>query len=56
MATALGKQLRACGIDTVVLDERESHTKCAMYALRDDRYIVTQTDGPLFEQVANFIC
>ena len=41
MFSGLGKYLRACGIDTVILQGHEAHVRCVDIAVQDNRFIIT---------------
>lgn len=45
MLQGLGKNLRRCGIDTVILENDQDHKECARYAIDEKRYILTKK-GP----------
>ncbi|CAH1105749.1 unnamed protein product [Psylliodes chrysocephalus] len=42
MLQGLGKKLRSCGIDTVILENNQDHTVCVKYAVDENRYILTK--------------
>ncbi|KAJ8966185.1 hypothetical protein NQ317_011249 [Molorchus minor] len=42
MLQGLGKKLRSCGIDCVILDNHEDHMLCVKYAQDERRYILTK--------------
>ncbi|XP_013783154.1 exonuclease mut-7 homolog [Limulus polyphemus] len=41
MLQGLGRNLRICGVDTVILENADDHDKAAKVAQREDRYILT---------------
>ncbi|KAF7279834.1 hypothetical protein GWI33_006692 [Rhynchophorus ferrugineus] len=45
MLQGLGKHLRRCGIDTVILENHQDHKECVRYAIDEKRYILTRK-GP----------
>lgn len=42
MLQGLGKKLRSCGIDCVILDNHQDHTMCVKIAQNEHRYILTK--------------
>jgi len=42
MVCGLGKMLRKCGVDTVVLDSEDSHDVCVRIANQQNRMIITR--------------
>lgn len=51
MLQGLGKNLRRCGIDTVILPNNEDHMECVRYAQNENRYILSR--GNVFNKVKN---
>jgi hypothetical protein len=41
MLGGLGKELRRCGVDTIILENERDHTDCARICRREDRYALT---------------
>jgi uncharacterized protein with PIN domain len=52
MLQGLGKNLRRCGVDTAILENRMDHMECVRYAQDEQRYILTK--GNVFNKVINF--
>ena len=50
MTQGLGKMLRKCGVDTVILDNVDEHDVCVRLAQRDHRMIITK--GHVFYRVS----
>lgn len=42
MLQGLGKKLRSCGIDVVILETNQDHTMCVKFAQDEHRYILTK--------------
>lgn len=49
MLQGLGKSLRGCGVDTLILESHQDHMECVRLANDDNRYILTR--GIAFRQV-----
>lgn len=49
MLQGLGKSLRRCGIDTVILENHNEHMECVRHYINDGRYILTR--GAAFEKL-----
>jgi uncharacterized protein with PIN domain len=49
MVQGLGKMLRSCGIDTVILENEENHDVCVRIANQQRRVIITR--GIIFNRV-----
>ncbi|XP_019766981.1 exonuclease mut-7 homolog isoform X1 [Dendroctonus ponderosae] len=45
MLQGLGRSLRRCGIDTVILENNQSPDECVKHAVVDNRYILTRKKG-----------
>lgn len=49
MLCGLGKMLRKCGVDTVILENEVSHDVCVRIANQQNRMIITR--GYVYNQV-----
>lgn len=50
MLQGLGKSLRRCGIDTVILENHEDHMQCVRLAQDEKRYILSR--GTAYNRVS----
>lgn len=50
MLQGLGRLLRKCGIDTVILENQIDHMECVRYYQDDKRFILTR--GQIFNKVS----
>lgn len=53
MLQGLGRSLRSCGVDTVILENHQDHMECARLAQDQNRYILTR--GMAFRKVVLFL-
>lgn len=42
MLTGLGRSLRSCGVDSVILEDRQDHMECVRIAQDENRSILTR--------------
>jgi uncharacterized protein with PIN domain len=53
MLQGLGKNLRRCGVDTAILENRMDHMECVRYAQDEQRYILTK--GNVFNKLYGYV-
>lgn len=53
MLQGLGKNLRRCGIDTMILANNDDHMECVRHAQTDNRYIVSR--GIVFNKLFGYV-
>uniref|UniRef100_A0A2R5L7H9 Putative exonuclease mut-7 n=1 Tax=Ornithodoros turicata TaxID=34597 RepID=A0A2R5L7H9_9ACAR len=53
MAQGLGRQLRLCGINTIILEDRDYHDEAVKYALKENRVILTS--GAPYEKLKQYV-
>lgn len=52
MLQGLGRSLRSCGVDTLILENNQDHMECVRLAQDQHRYILTR--GTAFRKVKLF--
>ena len=53
MLQGLGRQLRLCGVDVIILGNHDDHDVAARIAVEDDRIILTC--GKIFDRLKKFV-
>ncbi|KAL3284676.1 hypothetical protein HHI36_018827 [Cryptolaemus montrouzieri] len=54
MLQGLGKKLRRCGIDTIILENNQDHMECVRIALNERRFVLTR--GAVFNKLFGNLC